>query len=81
MLIPHACCALHDFIRMEDQADTLFTIYGQDYMEVPGESSNVVQEGYTLDMTNYDEMVQVRQSIANNLWSNYNSRCRRQTSQ
>ncbi|XP_074337379.1 uncharacterized protein LOC141674567 [Apium graveolens] len=67
MLIPHACCALHNFFRMEDRADNLFFIYGQDYLEVPGESSNVVQEGYILDMTNHDKMVQVRESIANNL--------------
>ena len=57
MLIPHACCALYNFVRMEDRADNLFTIYGQDYPEVPRESSNIVQEGYPLDMTNHDEMV------------------------
>lgn len=32
----------------------------KNYLEVPGKSSNIVQEGYTLDMTNRDEMVQVR---------------------
>lgn len=58
MLISHACCALHNFIRMEPRADKFFTIYGQDYLEVPGEWSNIIQEGTTLDMTNHDEMPQ-----------------------
>ncbi|XP_074322880.1 uncharacterized protein LOC141659852 [Apium graveolens] len=77
MLIPHACCALHNFIRMEDRADRYFTIYGQDYLEVPGEGSNVVQEGFPLDMTNHDKMIQVRESIANNLWNHHTTRGRR----
>lgn len=76
-MIPHACYALHNFIRMEDRADRYFTIYGQDYFEVPGERSNVIQEGFTLDMTNYDKMIQVRESIVNNLWNHYRARRRR----
>ena len=77
-LIPQACCALHNFIRMEDRADNLFTIYGEDYLEVPCERSNTVQEGFSLDMTNNDEMLQKRESIANSLWNNYNARHHRQ---
>lgn len=57
LLIPRACCALHNFIRMEDHADNLFTIYGHDYLEVPGKSSNIVEEGHILDMTNHDELI------------------------
>ena len=63
---------------MEDRADNLFTIYGEDYLEVPGERSNTVQEGFSLDMTNNDEMLQKRESIANSLWNNYNARHHRQ---
>ncbi|KAK9047825.1 hypothetical protein SSX86_033213 [Deinandra increscens subsp. villosa] len=74
MLIPHACCALHNYIRMEDKADNLFTEYGQDYLEVPSERSNVVQEGHLLDMTDNREMLQVRTSITNALWDKYTSR-------
>ncbi|GJT00845.1 RNA-directed DNA polymerase, eukaryota [Tanacetum coccineum] len=73
MLIPHACCALHNYIRMEDRADNLFTIYGEDYLEVPGESSIVVQEGLDLDLTDNVEMLHVRDSIANDLWDKFNS--------
>ena len=39
MLIPHACCALHNYIRMEDRADRLFNLYGEDYHEVSTEGS------------------------------------------
>ena len=79
MLIPHACCALHNYIRMEDRADNLFTIYGQDYLEFPGESSSVVREGFegsNLDLTDNMEMLHVRDSIANSLWDKYTSRRR-----
>ncbi|GJU14305.1 RNA-directed DNA polymerase, eukaryota, reverse transcriptase zinc-binding domain protein [Tanacetum coccineum] len=34
------------------RADNLFTIYGEDYLEVPGESSSVGQEGSDLDNYN-----------------------------
>ncbi|GJZ51889.1 ALP1-like protein, partial [Tanacetum coccineum] len=71
MLIPHACCALHNYIRMEDRADNLFTIYGEDYLEVPGECSIIVQEGSDLDLTDNVEMIHVRDSIANDLWDMY----------
>nr|XP_043639264.1 protein ALP1-like [Erigeron canadensis] len=74
MLIQHACCALHNYIRMEDRADKLFTEYGQDYLEVPRESSNVIQEGFSFDMTDNNEMLQVRASITNALWDKYMSR-------
>ena len=45
---------------MEDRADNLFTIYGEDYLKVLGESSNTAQEEFSLDMTNNDEMLQKR---------------------
>ncbi|KAK6923296.1 Myb/SANT-like domain [Dillenia turbinata] len=41
------------------------TIYGQDYLEVLDEGLNMVQEGFSVDMTNNDEILQVRESIAN----------------
>lgn len=79
MLIPHACCALHNYIRMEDRADKLFAEYGQDYLEVPGESSNVVQEGFPIDMTDNSEILQVRASITDALWDKYSSSRRSRT--
>ncbi|PWA35256.1 hypothetical protein CTI12_AA611290 [Artemisia annua] len=74
MLISHACCALHNYIRMEDTADRLFNLYGEDYHEVSTEGSNIVEEGIPLDMSNHDEMVEVRNKIANDLWEKYTSR-------
>ena len=74
MLIPHACCALHNYIRMEDRADRLFNLYGEDYDEVSTEGSNIVEEGIPLDISNHDEMVEVRNTIANELWEKYTSR-------
>nr|GEW19071.1 protein ALP1-like [Tanacetum cinerariifolium] len=74
MLIPQACCALHNYIRMEDRVDRLFNLYGEDYDEVQTEGSNIVEEGLPLNMTNNDEMVQVRNEIANDLWEKYTSR-------
>ena len=41
--------------------------------------SNIVQEGFSLDMTNNDEMFQERESIANSPWNNYNARHHRES--
>ena len=71
MLIPHACCALHNYIRMEDKEDILFTTYGDEDLQDLQKSLQVVQEGFPLDMTGQDEMVQVRDSIADMLWEKY----------
>lgn len=76
MLIPHACCALHNYIRMEDRADTLFNTYGGENFQELTEGFNVVQEGFPLDMTDQDEMLQVRDSIANMLWERHTQRRR-----
>ncbi|GJY19462.1 ALP1-like protein [Tanacetum coccineum] len=73
MLIPHACCALHNYIRMEDRVDKLFTMYGEDYLEVASENLNVVEEGIPINMTDNDEMAQVRDYIANSLWDHHMS--------
>lgn len=64
MLIPHACCALHNYIRMEDRADTLFN----ENCELPANIPNVVHEGFPLDMTDQEEMLRIRDSIADMLW-------------
>ncbi|KAL7586506.1 hypothetical protein Lser_V15G37054 [Lactuca serriola] len=74
MLIPHTCCALHTYIRMEDRADTLFNTYGGENFQELTEGFNVVQEGFPLDMTDQDEMLQVRDSIANMLWERHTQR-------
>ncbi|GKF97630.1 hypothetical protein Tco_0293451, partial [Tanacetum coccineum] len=53
---------------MEDRADKLFTMYGEDYLEVASENLNIVEEGIPINMTDNDEMAQVRDYIANSLW-------------
>lgn len=59
--------AAHNFIRMKVRVDRLFTIYGQDYLEISGEGSNIIQEGTTLDMTNHDEMTKLENQFVDNL--------------
>nr|KAJ0193460.1 hypothetical protein LSAT_V11C800412770 [Lactuca sativa] len=77
MLIPHACCALHTYIRMEDRVDTLFTRYGDKNLHNIEESLQVVLEGFPLNMTIQDEMLQVRDSIADMLLEKYTKRHQR----
>ncbi|GJX85265.1 ALP1-like protein [Tanacetum coccineum] len=60
--------------RMEDRADKLFTMDGEDYLEVASENLNIVEEGIPINMTDNDEMAQVRDSIANSLWDHHMSR-------
>ncbi|GKB94997.1 ALP1-like protein, partial [Tanacetum coccineum] len=60
--------------RMEDRADKLFTKYGEDYLEVASENLNIVEEGIPINMTDNDEMAQVRDYIANSLWDHHMSR-------
>ena len=76
MLIPHACCALHNYIRMKDRADTLFTTHGDEYIQEVQESSQVVQEMFPIDLTSQYDMLQVRDSIADMLWEKYTRRRR-----
>ncbi|KAL5699871.1 hypothetical protein ACHQM5_030707 [Ranunculus cassubicifolius] len=76
-LIPIACCTLHNFIRMEDRADELFTQYGKEGLQVADEVGlEVAQEGIEVDMSQQGEMGVVREAIANQMWSDYNRRGR-----
>ena len=73
-LIPIACCALHNFIRLEDRADRLFTVYGREGLQVPDEVGlGVVQEG-VVDMSQQSQMSAVREAIAQQMWNDYNNR-------
>ncbi|PIA58825.1 hypothetical protein AQUCO_00500632v1 [Aquilegia coerulea] len=74
-LIPIACCTLHNFIRMEDRADTLFTMYEREGLVVEDELGfDVVQEGIEVDMSQQNQMAAVRDVIANEIWDDYNRR-------
>lgn len=74
-LIHIACCALHNFIRQEYRVDTLFTQYGREGMELSYEidTINVVQEGVLVDMSQQQKMNIVRETIANQLWVDYDN--------
>ncbi|GKC53332.1 ALP1-like protein, partial [Tanacetum coccineum] len=62
-------------VRCVSGKKELFKLYAffrsQHYLEVPSESSIVVQEGSDLDLTDNVEMLHVRDSIANDLWDMY----------
>ncbi|XP_055961841.1 protein ALP1-like [Mercurialis annua] len=73
-LIPIACCTLHNFIRKEDRADKLFTLYGREGLEVYEEDNlRVVQEGVHIDMSQQSQMSAIRDNIADQLWNDYNN--------
>ena len=69
--IPHACCALHNFIRDEDRADTFFTLHGECDMDIPGPRFDIVNAGGRINLRDNSEMVRVRDEIANQLWEDY----------
>jgi len=62
--IPLACCTLHNFIRMEDRADRLFTEYGtEDQQNLNENGATVTQEGFEVDMSQQQLMTAVRKDI------------------
>ncbi|XP_019184250.1 PREDICTED: uncharacterized protein LOC109179134 [Ipomoea nil] len=72
--IPLACCALHNFIRLEDRDDQLGMMYGTQDMVLDdgGSSSGGGNDTIQLDMSQQDQMLQLREDITNALWANYN---------
>ena len=70
-LIPIACCTIHNFIRMQNGADTLFDQYGQEVMDMDEQGLRVEQQGVDVNTNQAAEMAQVRQIIANEMWENY----------
>ena len=74
-LIPIACCTLHNFIRGEDRADRLFTLYVREGLQIHEENGiDVVQEGVQVDMSQHSQMSAIRELIANQMWHDYNNR-------
>ena len=77
-LIPIACCTLHNFIKMEDRADQLFTLYGREGLTIDEEISvSLVRDDIRVDLSQQHQMSIVRESIADQLWNEYNNRTRR----
>ncbi|XP_019157340.1 PREDICTED: uncharacterized protein LOC109153896 [Ipomoea nil] len=71
--IPIACCAMHNFIRMHDAMDQLFTEYEREDMEMPSSSgSNGGNDPIELDMSQQHVMHEVREDIANAIWGDCN---------
>ena len=62
------CCALHNFIRMEDRANQLFTKYGtKGQQNLNEDKTNVTQEGIQVDMSQQQQINAVREDIADQL--------------
>ncbi|PIA29519.1 hypothetical protein AQUCO_05900030v1 [Aquilegia coerulea] len=61
--------------KMEDRADTLFTMYEREGLVIEDELGfDVVQEGIEVDMSQQNQMAAVRDVIANEIWDDYNCR-------
>ena len=69
MLVVHYIITFEWKVGLTDSS-----IYMGKIHEVSTEGSNIVEEGFPLDMSNHDEMVEVRNTIANDLWEKYTSR-------
>lgn len=63
---------------MEDRAEILFTRYGDENLQNFKKSLQLVQEGFPLDIMSQDEILQVRDLIADMLWEKYTQRRQRQ---
>ena len=68
-LILIACCTIHNFIRMQNGADTLFDQYAQQVLDMDEQWLSVEQQGVNENQA--VEMAQVRQTITNEMWENY----------
>lgn len=70
--IPTACCAIHNFIRMEHASDSLFQDYSNEDVVVDEEQGfQTNQEGITVEDTQSAQMAQIRDNIGNMMWENY----------
>ncbi|XP_028214870.1 uncharacterized protein LOC114396901 [Glycine soja] len=68
-LILIACCTIHNFIRMQNGANTLFEQYAQQLMDMDDQWLCLEQQG--VNQNQAVEMAQVRQTITNEMWENY----------
>ncbi|CAN0885139.1 hypothetical protein LINGRAHAP2_LOCUS15035 [Linum grandiflorum] len=71
-LIVIACCAIHNYIRMHAQEDSLFAQF-QDCDDEAGAGEGVVRTEFSNTSTQVREMAEKRDAIANHIWSDYNA--------
>ncbi|CAN6567870.1 unnamed protein product [Malus baccata var. baccata] len=70
--IPVACCAVHNFIRMQSRNDTLFQQFEDNDVDVVDEeSSGPNQEGENMHLNDDNVMNDVRDHIAGSMWLDY----------
>ncbi|KAM1575948.1 hypothetical protein PS2_032196 [Malus domestica] len=70
--IPVACCAVHNFIRMQSRNDTLFQQFEDNDVDVVDEeSSGANQEGENMHLNDDNVMNDVRDHIARSMWLDY----------
>ncbi|TQD70421.1 hypothetical protein C1H46_044044 [Malus baccata] len=70
--IPFACCALHNFIRMQSRNDTLFQQFEDNDVDVVDEESSVTnKKGENMHLNDYNVMNDVRDHIAGSMWLDY----------
>ncbi|KAB2631374.1 hypothetical protein D8674_008893 [Pyrus ussuriensis x Pyrus communis] len=70
--IPIACCAMHNFIRMQSRNDTLFQQFEDNDVDVVDEeSSRTNQEGENMHLNDDNVMNDVRDHIAGSMWPDY----------
>ncbi|XP_071723098.1 uncharacterized protein [Rutidosis leptorrhynchoides] len=71
-LLPIVCCALHNFIRQEDMTDNLFSQYNVEDMPFNNNrNANADEDIIHLDLSQQIQMVEVRDSIATQMWNDY----------
>ncbi|XP_057431061.1 uncharacterized protein LOC130723928 [Lotus japonicus] len=71
-LIPIACCTVHNFIRMQYARDNLFDQYAQEDLIMDAQGLQVDQQGVNVDANQAAEMAHVRETIADQMWENFN---------
>ncbi|CAN0914680.1 hypothetical protein LINGRAHAP2_LOCUS28704 [Linum grandiflorum] len=70
-LIVIACCAIHNYIRMHAVDDYLFSHFEGGDVEA-GASEAVVRTEFSCNPTQVREMAEKCDTIANQMWSDYN---------
>ncbi|KAB2626171.1 hypothetical protein D8674_017831 [Pyrus ussuriensis x Pyrus communis] len=70
--IPVACCAVHNFFRMQSRNDTLFQQFEDNDIDVVDEeSSGANQEDENMHLNDDNVMNDVRDHIAGSMWLDY----------
>ena len=70
-LIPNACCTIHNFIRLQHRIDRLFGQYSVEDLITNEQGLRVDQQGINIDATQANQIAQVRETIANQMWESY----------